>query len=94
MPQDAHARFDATYRAYDYYIHFDKTLFWPSSAFLPMETKFRDVMQQAVTLLPQYTDFRMFCKSGASSKQLFAIYTAEIIAAPRAVRFTYYAFSN
>ncbi len=81
VPQDAHARFDATYRAYDYYIHFDKNPFLTEfSFFFPWKPLNLDVMQQAVTLLPQYTDFRMFCKSGASSKTtLCNLYKAEMI---------------
>lgn len=84
VPPNAHARFDATYRAYDYHIHFNKDPFLTDfSFFFPWKPLNMEVMQQAVDLLPQYTDFRMFCKTGAGSKttlcQLYnaAIYTDE-----------------
>lgn len=80
IPPNAHARFDATYRAYDYYLHFDKSPFLTEfSFFFPWRPINMEVMQQAIALLPQYTDFRMFCKSGAGSKTtLCNLYKAEL----------------
>lgn len=80
IPPNAHARFDATYRAYDYYLHFDKSPFLTEfSFFFPWRPINMGVMQQAIALLPQYTDFRMFCKSGAGSKTtLCNLYKAEL----------------
>jgi len=91
VPQDAHARFDATYRAYDYHIHFDKNPFLTEySFFFPWNPLNLEVMQKAVDLLPQYTDFRMFCKSGAGSKTTICnVFKAELVIdeANRTLRF-------
>lgn len=91
VPQDAHARFDATYRAYDYHIHFDKNPFLTEySFFFPWNPLNLEVMQKAVDLLPQYTDFRMFCKSGAGSKTTICnVFKAELVndEANRTLRF-------
>ena len=69
LPTDAHARFDATYRAYDYYIHFDKNPFLHEVSwhypYFPLNV---DKMQQAAALLPLYEDFLMFCKTGGNQK--------------------------
>ncbi|OWY23649.1 tRNA pseudouridine(38-40) synthase TruA [Sphingobacteriales bacterium UPWRP_1] len=80
IPANAHARFDATYRAYDYYIHFNKNPFLTEfSFFFPWRPLNLEVMQQAIELLPQYTDFRMFCKTGAGSKTtLCNLYKAQM----------------
>ncbi|OWY22151.1 tRNA pseudouridine(38-40) synthase TruA [Sphingobacteriales bacterium UPWRP_1] len=80
IPDNAHARFDATYRAYNYYIHFNKNPFLTEfSFFFPWRPLNIEVMQQAIELLPQYTDFRMFCKTGAGSKTtLCNLYKAEM----------------
>jgi len=80
VPEDAHARFDATYRAYDYYAHFNKSPFlYQSSFFFPWLPLDVESMNTAAQLLLQYEDFRMFCKSGHSSKTtLCQIFKAEL----------------
>jgi len=80
VPPKAHTRFDATYRAYDYYVHFNKdpfltqhSLYFP---WLPLDIA---AMEQAVQQLPQYTNFPMFCKSGHDSKTtLCTIFTTNL----------------
>ncbi len=63
----AHARFDATQRTYDYFIHRRKDPFLaPNSAWyadIPLDLK---SMRAAVDLLPKYDDYYAFCKSPAS----------------------------
>ena len=80
IPANTHARFDAIYRAYDYHIHFNKNPFLTEfSFFFPWRPLNMEVIQQAIELLPQYTDFRMFCKTGAGSKTtLCNLYKAEM----------------
>lgn len=61
-----HARFDANARTYDYFGHIQKdTLLHGISAFYPQHAKGLDFerMQQAVALLPQYREYRGFCRS-------------------------------
>ncbi|MCC7224361.1 MAG: tRNA pseudouridine(38-40) synthase TruA [Chitinophagales bacterium] len=69
VPPNAHARFDAVYRAYNYYIHFEKNPFCDAHsyyyAWLPLDIA---AMQQAAAMLMQYNDFPMFCKTGGGAK--------------------------
>lgn len=64
---NAHARFDATSRTYDYFIHTRKDPFLQGSSALYNEWPL-DVgkMQAAVALLPLYDDYYAFCKSPAA----------------------------
>ena len=71
IPANAHARFDATYRAYDYYIHFNKNPFLTEfSFFFPWRPLNLEVMQQAIELLPQY-----FAKPAPAPKPPFVTST-------------------
>jgi len=59
-----HARFDATQRTYDYFIHTYKDPFLNStSSWYPEKDLKLDAMKKAVTLLTKYDDYRAFCKS-------------------------------
>jgi len=59
-----HARFDATQRTYDYYIHTQKDPFINQlSSYYPVKELKLDLMKQAVLLLPQYQDYRAYCTS-------------------------------
>lgn len=61
---DANARFDAIERTYDYYIHTYKDPFLNEfSSFYLMGKLDLAKMKKAVDLLPQYEDYRAFCKS-------------------------------
>ncbi len=63
----AHARFDATQRTYDYFIHTSKDPFLQGSSALYYEAKLDlKSMKAAVALLPLYKDYYAFCKSPAS----------------------------
>ncbi len=65
----ANARFDATQRTYDYFIHLRKDPFLQANSALYQGMNL-DIqrMQTAVDLLPQYEDYYAFCKSPASFK--------------------------
>lgn len=81
LPEKAHTRFDATYRAYDYYIHFFKNPFKDELSWhynwLPLNF---EAMRQAADLLLQYEDFEMFCKTGGSNKTtLCTIFKTELV---------------
>ena len=59
-----HARFDAIERTYNYYIHTYKDPFLSGLSSLYLQPNWDlEQMAQAVALLPQYTDYRAFCKS-------------------------------
>ena len=63
----AHARFDATQRTYDYFIHTNKDPFLQGSSALYYEHQLDlPSMKAAVDLLPQYNDYYALCKSPAS----------------------------
>ena len=59
-----HARFDATMRSYDYYIHTQKDPYLIGlSSFYPLTNPDLDKMREAVELLTNYNDYGCFCKS-------------------------------
>ncbi|GJM33698.1 MAG: tRNA pseudouridine synthase A [Saprospiraceae bacterium] len=60
----AHAQYDATARTYQYFIHTVKDPFLAdlSALYLVKELNLQQ-MQEAVALLPRYSDFRSFCKT-------------------------------
>jgi tRNA pseudouridine38-40 synthase len=64
MEQSAHARFDATARTYDYFIHTYKDPFLSemSSLYLMKDLNLNE-MKRAIALLTEYTNFHAFCRS-------------------------------
>ncbi len=69
---DAHARFDATARSYEYHLLFDKNPFEQHTAYhYPFAAKLDlDQLQAAATLLLEYTEFYPFCKSHTDVKTM------------------------
>ena len=60
---EAHARFDATARAYQYHIHFEKDPFKLDRSWLFKGTLSVGKMNEAAGILPKFTDFSCFSKS-------------------------------
>ncbi|PJJ80435.1 tRNA pseudouridine(38-40) synthase TruA [Mucilaginibacter auburnensis] len=60
---DAHARFDATLRSYQYYIHFQKDPFKEGYSWLIRDKPDIALMNQAASIIREYTDFSCFSKS-------------------------------
>lgn len=62
VESNAHARFDAVLRTYDYFIHTYKDPFLNErSSYYPERNLKLDKMKQATTLLTKYNDFRALC---------------------------------
>ncbi|GAB2705754.1 tRNA pseudouridine(38-40) synthase TruA [Mucilaginibacter koreensis] len=63
VASDAHARFDATQRSYEYHMHFSKDPFKTHSSWLLRDRPEVDLMNRAAAILMEYTDFSCFSKS-------------------------------
>lgn len=74
-----HARFDATFRTYEYYISLEKNPFTQDSAWQLWRRKFDvDKMNEACKILFEYEDFTSFAKLHTDNKtNLCKIYKAE-----------------
>ena len=72
LADEAHARFDATYRAYRYQLALDKDPFRIQTATLfPFAEKTEPAqVQAAARLLLEYTEFTPFCKTGSDAKTM------------------------
>ncbi len=64
---DAHARFDATMRSYQYHIHFIKDPFLHNLSWLLRDKPELALMNQAAAILMEYQDFSCFSKSNAKT---------------------------
>jgi tRNA pseudouridine38-40 synthase len=60
---EAHARFDATLRSYEYHIHFQKDPFKQNYSWLVKGALDVEAMNRATQILMEYTDFSCFSKS-------------------------------
>ena len=60
---DAHARFDATLRSYEYHLHFQKDPFKLNYSWQIKGTLDVTAMNEAASILLEYTDFSCFSKS-------------------------------
>ena len=66
VDDNRHARFDATQRTYDYFIHTYKDPFLSTASALYLERDLNlEKMKAAVALLPKYHDYRALCKTPA-----------------------------
>nr|WP_249665336.1 tRNA pseudouridine(38-40) synthase TruA [Mucilaginibacter sp. Bleaf8] len=68
VPADAHARFDATLRSYEYHIHFQKDPFKNNYSWLLKGGLAVEAMNRAGQILMEYTDFSCFSKSNTQVK--------------------------
>lgn len=60
---DAHARFDAIQRSYEYHVHFDKNPFLQGFSWQLRDIPDLDRMNEAAVILREYRDFSSFSKS-------------------------------
>jgi tRNA pseudouridine38-40 synthase len=66
--EDAHARFDATQRSYQYHIHFHKDPFLHGYSWMVRDVPDMVLMNQAAAIIMEYTDFSCFSKSNTQVK--------------------------
>lgn len=64
---NAHARFDASQRSYEYHIHFKKDPFKHNLSWLLRDIPDIDMMNRAALILMEYTDFSCFSKSNTQT---------------------------
>lgn len=65
---DAHARFDATSRSYEYHIHFEKDPFKNGYSWQLRDEPDLELMNEATRIIMEYTDFSCFSKSNTQTK--------------------------
>jgi tRNA pseudouridine38-40 synthase len=65
---DAHARFDATLRSYEYHIHFEKDPFLNGYSWLLRDKPDLERMNRAAKIIMEYIDFSCFSKSNTQVK--------------------------
>jgi tRNA pseudouridine38-40 synthase len=65
---EAHARFDATLRSYEYHIHFNKDPFKQGYSWLLRDGPDLELMNQAARIMMEFTDFSCFSKSNTQVK--------------------------
>lgn len=64
---EAHARFDATLRSYEYHIHFQKDPFKTDTSWLLRDELDMSAMNKAAKIILEYQDFGAFCKANADN---------------------------
>lgn len=67
VSEDAHARFDATLRSYEYHIHFKKNPFKTDSSWLLRDELDISAMNKAAQIILEYQDFGAFCKANGDN---------------------------
>ena len=65
---EAHARFDATLRSYEYHIHFAKDPFKNGYSWLLRDMPDLELMNRAAAIMMEYVDFSCFSKSNTQTK--------------------------
>lgn len=63
VKEDAHARFDATRRSYEYHVHFQKDPFKTKYSWLLRDKPDVELMNKGAEIIMEYTDFSCFSKS-------------------------------
>lgn len=96
MEGQPHARFDAVYRAYDYFLHTYKDPFLNGlSSFYLLDHLDFDKMKQAAAVLPKYKDFRPFCTSPEKYEHTICnVMEAKLSVDPRGDRLRFQISSN
>jgi tRNA pseudouridine38-40 synthase len=64
---DAHARFNAISRSYEYHIHFKKDPFKHNLSWLLRDVPDAELMNKAANILKEYSDFSCFSKSNTQT---------------------------
>lgn len=67
VDSNAHARFDAILRSYEYHIHFNKDPFKTDSSWLLRDELDINAMNEAAKIIMEYDDFGAFCKANADN---------------------------
>lgn len=67
---DAHARFDAISRSYEYNLHTSKSPFMVHSMYHPYPINDIAILNQAAGLILEYQDFTTFCKLHSDAKTM------------------------
>ena len=83
VKDDAHARFNATHRAYEYHLEFQKNPFQQDTVhrFTHPVRPDLDKLNEAAALLKEYEEFFPFCKTNNDAKTMFCtIFRAEWVA--------------
>ena len=75
VADDAHCRFDAISREYNYYIYSDKDPFLKENAFFFPYRLDVEKMQQAAAIVKEYTDFTSFSKRNTQVKTFICTVT-------------------
>lgn len=81
VPNNAHSRFDAKYRAYNYHININKSPFLENLSnhfFLGDQLDFKK-MQFAFSMLEKHNDFAAFQKKNESKTSICSIYKTEMV---------------
>ncbi|QEM07507.1 tRNA pseudouridine(38-40) synthase TruA [Mucilaginibacter rubeus] len=65
---DAHARFDATSRSYQYHVHFNKDPFLQGASWQLRDVPNLELMNRAAAIIMEYIDFSCFSKSNTQVK--------------------------
>ncbi|MBW4888328.1 tRNA pseudouridine(38-40) synthase TruA [Mucilaginibacter sp. HMF5004] len=65
---EAHARFDATLRSYEYHVHFEKDPFRNNFSWQVRDKPDVELMNRAAQIVMEYTDFSCFSKSNTQVK--------------------------
>lgn len=94
--EDFHARYDAVYRAYNYYCHYHKSPFLaPYSLQIRRSMLDMEKMRICFEMLKDYQDFRAFCKTGgAQNHYLCDLYETRMTEDVAAGRLQFYIAAN
>ncbi|MDB5132298.1 MAG: tRNA pseudouridine(38-40) synthase TruA [Mucilaginibacter sp.] len=88
VDENAHARFDATLRSYEYHIHFNKDPFKTGYSWEMRDRPDIGLMNKAAAIIMEYTDFSCFSKSNTQVKtNICKISKAEWIAGDNGIVF-------